>query len=205
MIDIVFRTIINDNLTPYFNKKMSPIPLDGIWVLPCNVSEINDPGSNIPVGKLTMSLVNIEEERTINNNLNYSRQSQSLNYAYKNPPVFLNLYILFASNSDNSGDKGDSDNYYVGLQKISFVVQFFQNQNVFTPQNTPCLAGSGIEELIFDLRTLSFQDLNNLWGVLGSKYLPSVLYKVRMLCINENFNEGAVSIINNIMVNDIAT
>jgi hypothetical protein len=205
MIDIVFSTMINDNLSPYFDKKISPAPQDGVWVVPCNVSEINDPNSNIPVGKLTMSLVNIEEERTINNNINYSRQSQSLNYVYKNPPVYINLFIQFASNSANGGDNGIGDNYYIGLRKISYIIQFFQYQHVFTPQNTPSLADTGIEELIFDLKTLSFQDLNNLWGVMGSKYLPSVLYKVRMLCISENFSDGPASIIKNIMVNDFVT
>ncbi|MGN6639509.1 MAG: DUF4255 domain-containing protein [Mucilaginibacter sp.] len=203
MIEVVFSTIINDCLSPYFDKKISPRPADGIWVLPCNVSEIGDPNSNIPVGKLTMSLVNIQEERTINHSLNYSQQKQSSNYIFKNPPVFLNLFILFASNSANTNNDNNNDTYYAGLQKISFLIQFFQFQNVFTPQNTPSLAGTGIEELIFDLTTLSFQDLNNLWGVLGSKYLPSVLYKVRLLCISENFDEGPVSIIDNIALNDI--
>ena len=205
MIDIVFSTIINDCLSPYFNKKISPPPQDGVWVVPCNVSEISDPNSEIPIGKLTMSLVNIEEERTINNNINYSRQKQSLNFAFKNPPVYLNLFVLFAANSANGSSSASGDNYYIGLKKISQLIQFFQYQSVFTPQNTPSLVNTGIEELIFDLKTLSFQDLNNLWGVMGSKYLPSVLYKVRMLCISEDFVEGTVLPIMNIMVNDLVT
>jgi hypothetical protein len=32
---------------------------------------------------------------------------------------------------------------------------------------------------------LSFQEQNNLWGSMGAKYVPSVLYKVRMVTIDE--------------------
>ena len=92
--------------------------------------------------------------------------------------------------------------YLDGLKVISFVTQFFQHQNVFTQENSPRLKENNIEELIFDLRTLSFQDLNNLWGVLGSKYMPSVLYKVRMLTINEDFVQGVIPVIQKISVND---
>jgi hypothetical protein len=50
--------------------------------------------------------------------------------------------------------------------------------------------------------TLSFQDLNNLWGILGSKYLPSVMFKVRLIKISEEFQEGTAPIVQEIMVTD---
>ena len=202
MIDKVFSTIITDNLTPYFNKKLSPIPPDGIWIYPCNASEITDPASHVPNGVLTMSLVNIEEDRFFNSNSTYIRQNQPLKFTSTKPPVYVNLYILFASNALNGTSGKPGENYLDGLNRISYLIQFFQQKNVFNPQNSPLLADSGIEDLIFDLKTLSFQDLNNLWGVLGSKYLPSALYKVRMLCIKEDYSQDAVPFISNVTINE---
>ena len=34
--------------------------------------------------------------------------------------------------------------------------------------------------------TLNFEQINHLWSILGAKYLPSVLYKVRQLTIEED-------------------
>jgi len=56
--------------------------------------------------------------------------------------------------------------------------------------------------LILDLMTLSYQDLNNLWGILGSRYLPSVMYKMRLISINEDFVLGGAGLIQKITIND---
>lgn len=61
---------------------------------------------------------------------------------------------------------------------------------------------AGVEELIFDLNTLTMQDLNNMWGILGSKYLPSVMYKMRMITISEEFAQGEAGLITTIDIND---
>jgi hypothetical protein len=111
---------------------------------------------------------------------------------YKNPPIYLNLDILFAANYTD---------YYTSLLLISNVIKFFQFQNVFTPLNSPNLP-PGIEELIFDLKTLSLQDLNNLWGILGSKYIPSVVYKMRLIIISDDFSQGMAQPVIEIKVND---
>ena len=34
---------------------------------------------------------------------------------------------------------------------------------------------------MLDMENLNIQDASNLWGMLSGKYLPSVLYKVRMV------------------------
>ena len=50
-------------------------------------------------------------------------------------------------------------------------------------QTAPEMDGR-IEKLILDIENLSIQDLSNLWGSLGGKYLPSILYKVRMVAFD---------------------
>ena len=155
-----------------------------------NISQIGtdeDDGLN---NHVVVSLINIEEDRISRPVDKYVRINQQV--VYKNPPVYLNLYVLFtACYSD----------YASALLLLSNVIKFFQYKNVFTTLNAPDLPKE-IDELIFDLKTLSMQDLNNLWGILGSKYLPSVMYKVRLVSISEDFAEGSASLLTEIIVND---
>lgn len=137
-----------------------------------------------------ISLVNIEEDRISRSQENFVRNNNSV--VYKNPKVFLNLYLLFSVNLSS---------YTESLKRLSFIIQFFQYQNVFTSLTNPSLPAD-VEELIFDLYTLSFQDLNNLWGIMGSKYLPSVMYKLRLITISEEFVKGEAGLISELVVND---
>ena len=119
---------------------------------------------------VVVTLVNIEEEKTLRNTA--YEVPRASGYSYQNPPIFLNLYVLFSANSNN---------YKNALIYLSDVVSFFQREKVFTPASHPGLAGKGIEKLVFDLYTLSFEQMNHLWAVLGGKYIPSALYKVRLV------------------------
>ena len=69
------------------------------------------------------------------------------------------------------------------------------------------VVGSGISAL-FAAYFLSkkyevtvFEQQNYLWGMVGGKYLPSVLYKFRLLVIQENTPTEAVSEITEINEN----
>lgn len=137
-----------------------------------------------------ISLVNIEEDRISKSPQNYVRSGS--NVIYKNPKIFLNLYLLFSVNLSS---------YSESLKRLSYIIQFFQYQNVFNQQSNPSIP-TGIDELILDLITLSYQDLNNLWGIMGSKYLPSAMYKMRVINIDENFVMGTSGLITEVIVND---
>ena len=56
-------------------------------------------------------------------------------------------------------------------------------QPVFDKHSTPDL-DSRIDKLVLDIENLNIQDLSNLWGLLGGRYLPSVYYRVRMVTIH---------------------
>ncbi len=137
-----------------------------------------------------ISLVSIEEDRVSKSQENFVRSNNTI--IYKNPKVYLNLYLLFSVNMAS---------YTESLKRLSYIIQFFQYRNVFTPVTSPSLP-QGIEQLIFDLYTLSFQDLNNLWGIMGSKYLPSVIYKMRLISISEEFVQGEAGVIQEVFIND---
>lgn len=148
-----------------------------------------DSGLVIPNKSLGLSLINIEEERVHKEQratfLNENGKTQ--NY---NPELRLNLYILITSNFQDKLIEDPSDDYKEGLKQLSYVILFFQSKNVFTNDNSPLLASidPNIQRIVVELYSYSFEQLYNFWSVVGTKYLPSVLYKVRML----RFQGGSV-------------
>ncbi|MBI1938370.1 MAG: DUF4255 domain-containing protein [Ignavibacteriales bacterium] len=133
----------------------------------------------IPDNSLGLTLVNIEEERVVKSQNAVSIASDG-RVSIVNPEIKLNLFILIAANFTN---------YDTGLQFLSAVVKCFQSKNVFTPDNTPLL-DSSIQKLIVELFSLDFEKQNHLWGSLGAKYLPSVLYRVRLVAIQEGIKQA---------------
>ena len=78
------------------------------------------------------------------------------------------------------------------------MVAFFQfRAGVFTPQNTPALNGV-VEKLQAELISLDTRELSNFWGIMGSKYLPSVIYKVKTLPIRHVVPEPDIPVIKKI-------
>jgi hypothetical protein len=139
-------------------------------------------GIVIPSSSLGLSLINIEEER-INKDQSTRKISNSGQAHYLNPELKLNLYILISSNFQDKVADDPTNDYAEGLKQLSYIISFFQARNVFTKENSPLLASldPDIEKLIVELYSYSFEQLYNFWTVVGTKYLPSVLYKVRML------------------------
>ncbi len=123
---------------------------------------------------LGMALVSIEEERIMKSQ-KATAITREGNVTHVNPELRLNLFILIAANFSD---------YKKGLRYLSGAIRFFQSKNVFSHQDTPEL-DSRIEKLIVELHTLTFEQQNNLWGALGAKYLPSAIYKVRLIAIQE--------------------
>ncbi len=65
------------------------------------------------------------------------------------------------------------------------MVAYFQSKNVFTRANTPGM-DNRIGKLIVEMESPAANKLNNIWTTLGAKYIPSVVYKVRMLSFDDS-------------------
>ena len=63
-------------------------------------------------------------------------------------------------------------------------IGFFQAHPVFDRASAPEL-DARFERLTMEIENLNTTELSNLWGILGSRYLPSVLYRLRMVTIDE--------------------
>ena len=147
-------------------------------------------GANSLKDKAILTLVNVEEDRVARQQENFSRGD--VGTIYKQPPLYLNLYILFSINKDDYKDT---------LIWLSYIMQFFQHQKVFTPTAYPNL-DSGIQKIMVDLFNLNFEQVNHLWSTMGGKYLPSVMYKVRQITVDEDLTTGESGFIKEIQLSE---
>lgn len=124
--------------------------------------------------KLGMTVINLEEERTV--------RTQLPTHAYVNgqhvvrePDVKINIHTLIGANYGH---------YDEALKFISLVIIFFQSHPVFTPTEYPAL-NPAIERLAVELQSPTYEQLNQIWGFVGAKQLPSVIYKIRMVVMQD--------------------
>lgn len=134
------------------------------------------PASHVK-NKLVMFLVNLEKD-----SVPYCHQGRgepgAMRAVVNSAPIYLNLYVMLAANFS-------SVNYGEALKFISSAITFFQRHSVFDHQSTPGL-DARLEKLVLDIENLKIQELSNIWTLFGGKYLPSVLYKVRMVVLESD-------------------
>lgn len=176
---------LTDEINAYLMQKNMPVSGTAPEIVLTNVAA-EDGNWAIPPKTLGLSLINIEEERVFKEQKSTFRNENG-DIEHYNPEIKLNLYILVSANFA-SGEAGGSTNttgvYGEGLKQLSYVISFFQGKNVFLPDNSPNLP-TILKKLVVELHSYSFEQQYNFWSVVGAKYLPSVLYKVRMLVYQE--------------------
>lgn len=138
--------------------------------------------------KIIFTLVNIEEESTLKNSA-FVKKDSSGPARYENPPVFLNLYLLVTACNKSTDDKS----YLDALERLSLVIRFFQGRNYFTVATssgpvdlTTLTPGVLSMKITAELYTLTFEQINHLWGTLGGKQMPFVMYKLRLVEIKQS-------------------
>ena len=135
-------------------------------------SEDTSSSNGIPDKRIIMSLVNLQEEATLKNEP-YNQLDNSRT-VYRNPPVHLNLFILFSALY--------REQYDLALKSLSRVIEFFQWRKelsfttVSSTDNPPRTV-----QIVPDLYSLTFEQLNYLWGSLGGKQVPFALYRFRIV------------------------
>jgi len=134
---------------------------------------------------IVLTLVNIEEESTLKNAAAL-RRPFTLQAEYQNPPVYLNLYVLFTCNYSGL-------DYRLALRRLAYIIRFIQSRNSISVSSsvtgdTIDLIEEDISELKFtmELYTLTFEQINHLWGSLGGRQMPFVMYKLRLVAISEH-------------------
>lgn len=154
---------------------------DGTWAIKSN--------------SLGLSLINIEEEKVFKeqrtayiNELGHTE--------HMNPELKLNLYVLVSANFTDVD--GGAEQYKEGLKQLSYVISFFQGKSVFTSENSPAMHSidPSLKKLIVELYSYSFEQQYNFWSVIGAKYLPSILYRIRLVKFQDKNVLGQHPLIN---------
>jgi len=117
--------------------------------------------------------------------------------------------VLFTANF--SGGVPPNNGYVQALKRLSLVIEFFQGKNVFTPATAsvplpPELSDLSNPEIAslklnLELYTLTFEQINHLWGSLGGRQIPFVMFKVRLVSITERSVRREVPLIEEIETN----
>lgn len=119
-----------------------------------------------------ISVVNVHEETALLNRHEVEGSGRSPH----GDPQLLTIDLLIAF---------EFQTYATSLAQLSKTIELFRRKPLFSsgtqgaPDATPFPAT--LEKLAFEMVKLSFEELNHLWSVLGSAYLPSVLYRVRLV------------------------
>ncbi|TPN86219.1 DUF4255 domain-containing protein [Aquimarina algicola] len=134
--------------------------------------------------KVVLSVINLEHEKTVKHMGGYIVDDQG-KYGKVNPPVYLNIYMLVSANYN-------SENYVEALKMLTHVIGLFQASMIFTPETHPDLDPS-IQRLTFEIYNVPIQELSHLWSGIGAKYVPSILYKIRMISIQKGHIKEEIS------------
>lgn len=142
-----------------------------------NVAQLDHPETALALeNQLLLSLVNVQEEGALRNTPGAAVGPQGV--TYRHPPLHLNLFLLFSANYRN---------YETALKRLAQVLRFFQGRRVFTLASAPGALPDPppFEDLSLtvDLLSLSFEEINHLWGSLGGRQMPFALYRGRMVVL----------------------
>ncbi len=170
--------ILKEQLTNYLKENLIylPVELENIAYI-----DSGDDKMERLQEKIIISLLRLEEEKALNN-LPHFYRNETKDTEYKKPPISLNQYIIISANINN---------YIDSLKCISKVIEFFQYKNFFSSEKdtytTNETIGTGVN-FRFEAKLFSppFEQLNQIWGMLGGKQIPSVFYKISLVQIEQS-------------------
>ena len=175
MIDLALK-FLSDEANGYMSRRL------GLELGKLDVGPIVD----VATGALAMAsdttrltLFQIEEERVLREQLPL-RQVVAGREVTLPPPIKINLIVVVA---------GRFQHYAEGLGRLACLLTFFQSHPLFTPAEHPAMP-AGIERLSVELLNWGPDQLNQLWTCLGTKHLPCMVYRVRMLWLQDSEPQG---------------
>ena len=143
------------------------------WIVLTSLVDHNgtlNPGAR---DKIVMCVYNITRETTISTYKGTYAQNGADSLAVVAPPLFIDLHLMFMANFTER-------KYSDGLAALSRLIGYFQQVPIFDPATAPGLA-PGLDKLTLEFENLSPVDVNYIMSMLGTRYLPSAFYKMRMI------------------------
>ncbi|MGY3791995.1 DUF4255 domain-containing protein [Aquimarina sp. 433] len=172
-------------ITDYLNKnlKLTFGLNEDVVVLSSLVNLDGSVTKNIE-NKVILSIINLEHEKTVKNMGGYIPDSRG-SFSKVDPPVYINVFLLVSANYN-------SENYIESLKMLSAVIGIFQSPIIFTRDTHPDLDVL-LGRLSFEIFNTPIQELSHIWSGIGAKYVPSMIYKVRMIAFQKERVKEEVS------------
>ncbi|KPK36498.1 MAG: hypothetical protein AMK70_02065 [Nitrospira bacterium SG8_35_1] len=189
MIQPILNMLV-DQLGDYIRQVSSNVDEPPVVLGNIGMSEGLGGNEGYMQGRIVLSLVNIMEETTLKNTSPYNKFNSR--HELTNPPAFLNLFLLFTANFTSRGNVTDDTDYSNGLTRLSQLIEFFQSKHVFTVQNSPApntIHDPDLQDVrvSLELYSMTFEQVNHLWGSLGGKQVPFVMYKAGILPVKREY------------------
>jgi hypothetical protein len=144
---------------------------------------------NFKLGAISVIMINLEQDNVLRAPDLYSRTLLDGTVQQVQPEIRLHLYILFVAHYQQYED---------ALRNLAAIIQYFQTHRLFTQQDAPELSET-IEQLVVELVTLPFSELNEIWGALRVPYRPSVLYRVKLVAFHDKAPQEAPQVTDKII------
>lgn len=167
MIDAALRVVCN-RLNAHLSA-LYGVTEDLVALAPLSDSE-GQPSAETR-NRLAMFLTNIAEDAVPR-----AGQKAVRGLLGETKPIHLDIYFMVASGHD-------PEIYGEGLKLISSALMFFQSNPVLTPSRVPEMP-VGVEKLTIEIANLRVEEVGQLWGNLGGRYVPSVMFKMRSVVID---------------------
>lgn len=165
-------------LTDYLNQELKmAFGLDQDLVLASSL--INPDGTiaeNIE-NKIIISVINMEHETYMKSLSNYKTDGGNV-LGKIGMPVYLNLYVLVSANYS-------SNNYLEAFKILSAVISSLQANPYFTKQENPGMQDP-LTKLTLEIYNIPITELSHIWSGIGAKYVPSIVYKMRMITLQDD-------------------
>src|SRR5262245_907221 len=164
-------TFLAGDINSYLRRRTAS---DLVKAVPGSIADDTGKWAVAP-GTIGVALVNVEEDRILRSQLPEPVVVNNRQVMLQ-PDLKLNLHLVFAVRHNT---------YEHALRYLSYVLMFFQAHPTFTPDEYPGL-DSSIARLNVELQSYGPDQMNQLWAYLGTKYLPSALYRVRMVVLRDS-------------------
>lgn len=188
MIHQAIQFVISE-LNAYLNLRSPSLAPDRVVL-----DSLFDAGGNINADakeKVVLSVVNVQEDPVYHSVKLYEKRPDGSAEMVR-PEVRVNLFLLFVANISD---------YDESLKALEHVISFFQARHVFNYSGIPSLSDQA-GRMVFELYSMTFEQQNHLWGALGAKYQPSVMYKVGLVGIRDRQLEAEVRPVEQVLINE---
>jgi len=146
---------------------------DEAWIVLSNFVGMDGAPADDIADKIVMSVASIQNDTSVGT-YKPPRQGAGDGYAIASAPLFLDVYVLFASCFTGP-------NYAAGLGLLSRIVSFFQESPILDNMATADGPADQMDRLAVEYVSLDFAQSNNLATVMGLKGQPFLVYRLRRL------------------------